>query len=277
MQLSIDGKRNVVFLADCEGSAYLLGSITNSFGNVLTMLESEFSEAAGSDSLFWLPGLLADVQGDKESSSKLVWGYNERGLCLWYANRFLERHSGELSLKGVFYPSLKEIEELRISHNLTLSPVPTDSGLSLQITNPFHVIYGILWFYAFNGYGIKRCRVCDRWFAVQKKNAQTGYCNRKYVFADCFGKEKEYPSCQAAFETIMDRCKKRYRKIYKKCWDYYGADHPITQKFMQENDILKETAKARPSGDNLRGYQQFLYISSDNLLPRYKHKKSPSP
>lgn len=278
MQLVIDNGRDVVSLIDTEKmGAYCLGTIKNSFGNVLSMFESEFPEASGDDSLFWIPGFIDEFQNGFSKSSRKIWGYKERGLSLWQTNEFLEMHKGAFSTKGIFYPTSRDIEELRISHNITVSPLPSETGLSLHVSQPFHVIFGILWFYAYYGYGLKRCRVCGRWFAVQKNNAQAGYCSRKYVFSDCFGKVQEYSSCQIAYEKIMDRCKKRYRALYKRCWDYYGADNPVTQEVVQENDILHSTAKAFPTRDNLQKYQRFLYVKSENLLPRYGRKKSPSP
>lgn len=281
MQLIIDSSKNQVSLSDFPDIGYQLGTIENSFGNVLSMLESEFPKAAGANPVFWVSDFMEDAKsGFSADRKKKIWGFYERGSSLWDARQFLSEHTNAFTNPGVYYPDLREVEDLRIKHRIELVPVASldRSMLSFnRISRPFHVIYGLLYYYAFFGFGLKSCRVCGRLYAVRKKEAQSRYCNRKCSYTDIHGKTTIYDSCQIAQETILDRCRKREKKIDKRLDRYLPRNDPSFYHFSYRAADLRDRAKNLPSLQNLHEYERFLFVDSDNLCPWYKHEKKPAP
>lgn len=275
MQLIIDSSKNLVSLSDFPDIGYQLGTIENALGNVLSMLETEFPKAAGADPAFWVSDFMEDAKsGFSADRKKKIWGFSERGSSLWDARQFLSEHAYSFTSPGVYYPDLREVEELRVQHHIELVPVSSidRSMLSFnRISKTFHVIYGLLYYYAFFGFGLKRCRVCGRLYAVRKKEAQSRYCNRKCSYTDIHGKITEYDSCQVAQEAILDRCRKREKRITDHLYSVYGSANDIYIQFRDGKKVYKDRIRKNPFLQNLHDYEYFLFVDSDSLCPRYKH------
>lgn len=278
MELFIDDNKNIVHIQDLSSMQFLnFGTIDKSFGNAVDCLEKEYPEAMGTNTDFIRASFLKDFPNGF-SNRKTIWGFPERGLALWNINQFLK----EFAHNGVYYVDPRDIEGLRISHNITFAPLPLSAGYGLHfpiISSPFQILYGMLYFYAMRGYVLKRCKFCGRWFAVQACNAQKAYCGRKVTYTAWNGKTTEYSSCQKAVETITDRCNKRYVQIKNNLDRRKGNTSPDYHTFCNIGDDLKASINKKngnPSIANFQAFEHFLYIESDNLCRRYERKKSPS-
>lgn len=234
-------------------------------GNVIAMLEEQFPEAITGQSDFWVSGFLQDIGGG--NTAKKIWGVKERGIALYDFNNFVDGRDS-------FYPTLEEVERLRISHNLPIAPLPIhpsdpDGGLQFRgLGTVNHVLIASLYFYAYYGYCLKRCKLCGKWFAVKKANAQENYCSRKFSYTDCFGKSHEYPTCKDAREKIAARSKRRYSKIYQRLYGRSGFTGELNN-FVSSSQKKLDLIKESPSIKNLADYERFLYIECEKLYPRY--------
>lgn len=279
MELFIDGEKNRVHIQDLSTMQFLnFGTIEKCFGNAVDCLEKEYPEAMGDDVDFIRDSFLKDFSNGF-SDRKSIWGFPERGLAIWHINQFLKEHSRG----GIYNVDSRDIEELRISHNITFAPLPLSSGSGLhfpKISSPFQILYGMLYFYGLQKYALKRCKFCGRWFAVRASSAQKAYCGRKVLYTDWSGKATEYSSCQKAVETITDRCDSRYKQIKNNLDRRKGNTSPEYHAFCNTGDELKAKISKKtgnPSAANLQAFERFLYVESDKLCRRYERKKRPSP
>ena len=279
MELFIDGEKNMVHIQDQSlKRVWKLGTIEICFGDCVDFLNKEFPKAAGDNADFWVSDFLKGFSNGF-SGKKIIWSFHENGLSIWHINQFLKERANS----GIYYVDPRDVEGLRISHNITFAPLPLSGGSGLhfpKISSPFQILYGMLYFYAMRGYALKRCKFCGRWFAVRASSAQKAYCGRKVVYTDWSGKTTEYLSCQKAVETITDRCDSRYKQIKNNLDRRLGNTSPEYHAFCNAGDDLKTAINKKngnPSIANLQAFERFLYIESANLSRRYERNKSPSP
>jgi len=241
------------------------------FGNIVSLLEDTFCDVAqryeNGDSLsnYIVERTLQKLLEDTNNIQ--IWGFTDGDTTLWEIYDFIAQ-------RDFFYPTLAEIESLRISHRIRFAPLPFMNG-ELQFDNlssVFQVVYSVLYYYSYMGYGLKRCKLCGKWFAFKKENARSEFCDRRFSYIDALGKKLEYPTCKDAREKIAARAKRRRDTIYNRLYSREGFTGKLND-FVKKADELHNSIKENPSISNLSKYEYFLYIECDELYPRYGRQK----
>ncbi|MGN0628873.1 MAG: hypothetical protein ACI4IW_04520 [Oscillospiraceae bacterium] len=143
--------------------------------------------------------------------------------------------------------------------------------------NAKEIVFAVLHYYIINGFYLKKCELCGKYFFPQEK--QEAFCNNKFSYIDWEGKTKDYPSCKIARIKIRERSDKRYHNIYNKlserCNEYGYIDGILFKEF---NDfantaaIHRENIKQLASIDNIVKYETFLYIDCSKYDKRYSRR-----
>lgn len=252
----------------------LVQKTSNFLGNALAMLAEEYPEAQNCSD-FVASSIISHFVNN--NPAKTIWGFPEYGQALHLINSFLPSGSS-------FKPSLKKIDELRISQRMSFNYLPCNiindhEGLYFdKLANVSEVLVATLYFYAYYDYSLKQCKLCGKWFAT--RTAQENFCARSFQYVDCLHKVRSYQNCKDAREAIAARLKGRYNAIYnalyKRQCQYGTLENDQSTKdfieFSSSAQSYRDRIKSDPSIGNLSDYEKFLYIDCNNYYSRYSRR-----
>lgn len=258
-----------LFYADkitADGTAYICAS-ENALGEIIAELEKCYSEAKKDNASWWVHELSERVFSGSLPKAQIM-GLYAGGSAL--ASFYEFTHGRDL-----FSPTLKEVELYRIEHGIAKVPLPYGSeGLSFgKQQNIEQVIYSLLYFYAYCGFGLKRCKLCGKWFAVSKERAKAQYCSRPFQYTDAENAVKRFPSCQDASEKIRQRSEMRRKNIYDHLSQFQEASVDVKRALFDFDTACKEWKERIKTdsfvADDLLGYERFLYVDCAKLKKKY--------
>ena len=255
--LYLDRKKNGAVLVD-GNIAYNLNSLNCAFGDVLSMLEETFP-----DKIFRHPeGVVKHFKDmfNGNDKSENIWGWSINGTILVSIYDVLS-DAENLTL------TLHDMEELRIKHFTTLSYLPInitniDDGIKFEnLEKPFHLIYGLLYYYAYYNLKLVKCQHCGRWFATT--SFKNKYCPRKSTFNGY-----THLNCEQAVRNIKQELARKKKRIYNKLVSYgfvYDGESPSNQ-FLNDCFEYKSKIDNKSSVENLSEYWDFLenYKAGEN-------------
>lgn len=224
------------------------------FGNVYATLEKNFpdfkTEELGNIIVTRISKKLA---GKPVDDPVKIFGCSEIGESFYELIMFIDG-------KTVLSPTLKDIEEMRISHRMTANYLPIslgekDSMRFEGLKTVTQVMIAALYYYAYNEYKIVRCRHCGKWFATKTLKEQ--YCKR---ISPCFGdiiKGKTPLPCEQAVRNIKQKQSRRHKNVYSYL-DISAKDQDEIEYFKTESKKLKEAITRSPSVENFKRYEDFL-------------------
>lgn len=235
---------------------------TNFFGIVYAALERNFPGFDCSNMAnIIVERTINKIAGQKEEKPPVfIFDCEEIGTTLFDLIMFVDN-------KKVISPTLKDIEELRISHRMTTTylPVSINDRESMRfegLKTVTQVMIAALYYYAYFEYKLTRCKHCGKWFAT--KSLKKEYCDN---ISPCYGLtiagKKVLGSeraCGDAVGIIVQRLKDRKKQIYNK-WYIDGLDGTdaecteLNEEFTQFMTIIKES----PTVENITACMEYLY------------------
>lgn len=242
------------------------------FGDVFATLEKKFPDF---DFDHFGDKVIAHVvnrfTGQKDKESHWLFGCTEIGSTFYALLSYINERT-------VLTPTLKEIEELRISNlmGVTFLPVGISAkeGMKFEnLSNPTQVLIASLYYCAYNDLKLVRCKHCGRWFAT--KTLKEEFCSR---ISPCYnmvvagkkvlGSER---TCKDAVVIIKQRLRDRKKKIYNG-WATTGEfekTRPLCDRFAEFMDKIKES----PTPGNIVACMEYLY-SDDMPKQKRPNRKS---
>lgn len=184
-----------------------------------------------------------------------LFGIPEHGETLQFLLDYIEQ-------REILTPTLREVEELRISCRMTRTFLPVignPEAIQFEgLRNAREVIVAVLYFYAYYQYNLVKCKHCGKWFAT--RNLKKQYCTRS---SPCNGTiiKGDLRSCEQAVRDIRQNCKRLRASIMSKA---AGATTAIANGnefyilFPNACEELKEAEEKSPTAENLRNYYLFL-------------------
>ena len=227
---------------------------------------------------------------EEQKQNSYLFHCEEYGITLYNLLMFIDD-------KKVLSPTLKDIEDLRITHKMTTTYLPININQSgdmcfKDLKTVTQVMIAALYFYAYNGYKLKRCTHCEKWFAT--KTLKEEFCKRNSPCSDISidGKKllgKEQP-CRKAVDTIKTRFQDRKKTIYDK-WKNCSIKCPLFDDcytcpyeecvFDKKCNELCETHKQNmrkirksPTVANIIEYHRYLYSDEMPKQERPNRRKS---
>lgn len=223
------------------------------FGNAIDMLQAEFPNvvSGGNDAM---ARNIASVVSD-ESEPVYIWGFREYGGSLLNMQNFIgDRNS--------FAPTMQEAELLRISLGVTSSASIIGDGTCMtfeRLASVSAVLWAVLYFHAFHGQKLTRCKHCGRWFATD--SLKNEYCRRT---SPCYGvilKGKTPKTCKQAVDEMKQKCQYQRTSIAAKARQTPAnqrRESTFLNRFLDDADRFKDAVMDRPTPENLTAYYEFL-------------------
>lgn len=257
MRLVID-ERSVRIIRN-ERQVFSIGSIKNALGNILTTLDFEFPGLVKMTGAEYGQAIIERLRrkldgADPAEKCKVLWGLKVSVDDAYNLLNLPEsiRGGGKIDL------SLHDVEIWRVRNSIIKaiyphSAISVDYSQGLEIYDAeslYDVVYGLLFFYAFNGMKLVKCEHCGRWFATD--TFKNKYCNRKSQFPGY-----EHLNCEQAVRNIFQQCGRMKNRIETKA----RQREPITKfedEFRSNCESLYLTAKGTPTIENLSAYLTFL-------------------
>lgn len=253
-----------------SGAGTVWFNVENTLGDLIHKLETTFPKVACKYPYEYDITSLRKHMMDNITRDIRIYDLPEDSSSLINFYEFINEESGS-SLK------MDQVEKFRIEHHISTAPIvrQSEDGVEfiLEDVNWFtQIIYALLYYYALNGYRIKCCRFCGKWYAFKDEKAQKNYCNRPFTYTDWNGKEKTFPCCQDAREKIKARCDRRSKQIYDVLYSREGFANKNLDSFLSCRDEHLIEIKKNPSFENIVKYEQYLYIECDKYYRRYGRK-----
>lgn len=259
MELIIDSQRAYITKWDSIGtpSSVTLGTTVNALGNILCILQSEFSDivtASPQDYEKYVINSIFPTSSVDDRNicnpTKEIWGLKVSWAEVYSVQLFLKDEK-----QVVFTPEYAE--KWRIQYR-TKSVEPLDwlhadydQGLRINIASLFDIFYGFIHYYAFHGMNLKKCEHCGRWFATTSFKKK--YCSRT---SPCTG--YTHLNCEQAVRNIMQNCSRIKNRIETKARNARIGSNSFIYDFALKCDPLYLDAKRRPTVKNLLAYHAFL-------------------
>lgn len=275
-----DNKKGVYLLNNKEGCYQLASNINYAFGNLIDVLKDSFPEISNMSeeehAAYTVIKITNNVQGKGSKKARKIYGLNiNEDVAFSIISLTHQTHiklTGKSNLIPIVDMTIQDVETwylkkcYRPNRILPLESVHTNGidfskGLKiLDIKSLFDVVYGLLYFYAYNKLKQTECSHCGRWFATNSlKNV---YCKRKSPCNNIglFNLSKRDPlECTAAVKYIRQQCTKIRRRIREKSSAATSFKSDIFfENFEKKNNELFEKQKEHPTVKNLTEYYTFL-------------------
>lgn len=266
MDLIIDKTKNLVTLQESFKKCYAVGTINCAIGNLITILENyeppevkqgKYAEYIVKEVGEHLAALRANTTLKPQTIGDIPISSNDFiEKCLLFDNE------NEIRL------SLETIEHFRIKNRIKVFIYPLSRFDNLQnemglraenIRQVLDIIYSLLYYYALNGYNLKRCEHCGRWFAT--KTFKQKYCPRKSLFP-----EYEDVTCSEAANKIFTNIQNQHRTIKKWADNYFLPEDEIMVSFSNDYKKIKES---RRSVENLTN----AFVMLEEYKRKFKENK----
>lgn len=235
---------------------YLLGTTPCAFGNVVSVFQNEFPIKNYADTEVLTETIVNLISGKEKQ--KCIWGLYVNASILHTIYSFFDN-------KDKIVLTLKDVENFRITHNITATYLPInavkiDDGIKFcNIKSAKEIVYGLLFYYAYNDYKLVKCEHCGRWFAT--KTLKNKYCPRNSTF---LGYTKH--NCEQAVRNISQELQREKKRIYNSMTIYttnYGNEE--INNFLDKCSVFREKIKNRASVENLSEYWEFLKNYKDGV------------
>ena len=158
--------------------------------------------------------------------------------------------------------SIQEVEEMRIHNRLKSNFLPIgifdkESMQFEKLKNVSQILISILYYYAFYGFKLVRCRHCNKWFATKSFKEQ--YCRR--ISPCCGSLIKGEHTCEQAVRNVTQNCTRIRNRIRTKAASTVSAqlgNNSFILAFEDANGPLELLARQQPTVENLTKYHKFL-------------------
>lgn len=274
--LQVDPTRALIQSAEHTDYYYDLGDTHCLLGNILALLNTEFPDYNGNTKQEEAAYLLQHVLGrlgtivttpDGERVRieppvrKNLLDYQEDGyarIWFWDVWEKLQRSKDGLSMRFM--------EEIRMTYDIRVFPsqardlqkgdfVFDKTKVHFQnVTSVRALLYSALYYYALQGWKIRKCEHCGQYFAT--KSLKNKYCPRRSPMRDPDDASFDYTgmTCQRAVEAAKDRLAKAYTRERKRLWGWRER----TVAFLKAVDVHKDAIKKSASAEALIAYNEFL-------------------
>lgn len=243
------------------------------FGDVYANLEKHFPnfdcDSHGAQIAAYM---IKRISGTLEKEPVKIFGCAEIGSTLYNLLNFIDG-------RKVLAPTLKEIEELRISHQMKVNYLPVSfierEGMRFEgLHTVTQVLIAALYYYAYHDFKLVRCKHCGRWFAT--KSLKEEYCERVSPCHNMFVAGKNVLgsecSCKEAVVIIKQRLNHRKKVIYNNWWAAGRFDE--TRKLGDTFTKLMTDIKKSPTPENISVCMEYLYSDTMPKQQRPSRRKS---
>lgn len=271
LTISIDNENVVVQNTNTYGKWTIKTS--RFFGVVYATLERDFPNFDPSKMGDMIAAhVINGMAGKKKEKTNYIFHCEEIGTSLYDLLMFIDG-------QDVLTPTLQDIEALRIRHRMSTNYLPVgindeNSMCFENLRSVTQVMIAALYYYAYNGFKLRRCKHCGMWFAT--KTLETEYCDN---VSPCYGLIVEGKKvlnservCVDAVSIIKQRLKDRKKVIYNK-WYAEGLEDEcieLNEKFRNFMAIIKES----PTVKNITACMEYLYSDEMPKQERPKRRKS---
>lgn len=246
--LYLDRQKNGAYLTD-GNTVYNLGTLNCALGNIIAMLEESFPNPYFKEPQGIVNHIL-DTLNEKENCKK-IWGWSVNGTILFSIYDILDNNE-YLEL------TLQDIEHIRIKYAIDfvyspMSIIDIDLGMEFKVNQPFHIIYSLLYYYAFYKLKLVKCQHCGRWFATTTRKYK--FCPRNSTF-DGY----THLNCEQAVRNIMQELRRKKKSIYNSIAVYSMtnfSENP-SNNFLNTFDYYIDKVKKHSSIENIKECWDFL-------------------
>ena len=201
--------------------------------------------------------VLKAINGEIEKEPVKIFGCTELGSTLYDLIYYINGRS-------VLEPTLKDIEEIRISNRMAVNYLPVSlndkDGMRFEgLKTVTQVMIAALYYYAYHDFKLVRCKHCSTWFAT--KTLKKEYCDRISPCFDTIIKGKTPLPCEKAVRNIFQKCGRIKNRIETKANQTVSAQlhrNSFIDQFQRECEPLYLSAKESPTVQNLTNYYNFL-------------------
>lgn len=257
--LYLDRQKNGAYLTD-GNTVYNLGTLNCALGNIIAMLEESFPNPYFKEPQSIVNHIL-DTLNEKENCQN-IWGWSVNGTILFSIYDILDNNE-YLEL------TLQDIEHIRIKYAIDfvyspMSIIDIDLGMEFKVNQPFHIIYSLLYYYAFYKLKLVKCQHCGRWFATTTRKYK--FCPRNSTF-DGY----THLNCEQAVRNIMQELRRKKKSIYNSIAVYSMtnfSENP-SNNFLNIFDYYIDKVKKHSSIENIKECWDFL----ENYKKEHGHGK----
>lgn len=216
---------------------------------------------------------------------------------------------------GLSKITLNEFERFRTYHNIhisySLSYSPTKvwvtsepiteqkivknetedytASYKYECKNAKEIVFALLHYCISNGYVLKKCRLCGKYFIPRK--AQENFCTRQFSYTNWEGIQKRYKTCKQAKKSILQTIKARKATVKDMldervkmngipfselvCDDdinYALETYPANRDLKSFEDSVpgfESSVKGNPSIENLIAYEKYVFVDCEKYYKRY--------
>ena len=141
-----------------------------------------------------------------------------------------------------------------------------------KVESVLDTLYCLLFYYSVADLNLRKCKHCERWFAV--KNYDDKMCNRLSLYEGY-----ENKNCKSAVKAIKDKIEARRKGEYERLRqraNEYGVNsvhYETLTTFVNKCNDYKALIKKNPTVSILKEYERFVY-DSEGLRPKYERIKN---
>lgn len=237
-----------------EKGAFDLGSTNCAIGNIIVWLGAEFPEVCHMNSKEYAALTIKRIMSYDSERYGDVCGLRILRDEAYSIISFADDLGGEYKI-SLF---LQDVEMWRVRHHVDKAVTPGNwldvsfkEGLTVNnVASHYEVIYGLLYYYAFNGLKLVKCEHCGRWFATD--SLKNKYCTRKSPI-----ERYTHLNCEQAVQNIRQQCGRIRNRIDMKARQTRNGEQ-FQEWFWSQCNRRNEEIKKSASVERLTEYMAFL-------------------
>lgn len=162
-----------------------------------------------------------------------------------------------------------------------------------ECKNAREIIFALLHYCISNGYILKKCKLCGKYFIPRKP--QENFCTRQFTYTNWEGIKKKYVNCKYAKKSIFQTIKARKATVkdmldervkangipfeelktddeLNYAVETYAANRE-SKTFQDRTIELEKAVKKNPTAENLMMYEKYVFVECQKYYKRYARKE----